>query len=96
MNRLKGNFYTFYLFKSNNGKNLKKKMFSFTISWQYSVSKISRFSLKLHNQYCHNVHSLCFYTTQVGCCGADGSDDFINAMKPVPLECRWEFHDFGV
>jgi len=24
----------------------------------------------------------------VGCCGADGSDDFINAMKPVPLECR--------
>jgi len=24
----------------------------------------------------------------VGCCGADGSDDFINAMKPVPFECR--------
>lgn len=24
----------------------------------------------------------------VGCCGADGSDDFINAMKPVPPECR--------
>ena len=26
--------------------------------------------------------------SQVGCCGADGSDDFINALKPVPLECR--------
>ena len=25
---------------------------------------------------------------QVGCCGADGSDDFINAKKPVPTECR--------
>jgi len=25
---------------------------------------------------------------KVGCCGADGSDDFINAMKPVPFECR--------
>merc|ERR1712241_846348 len=24
----------------------------------------------------------------VGCCGADGSDDFINAFKPVPYECR--------
>jgi len=24
----------------------------------------------------------------VGCCGADGSDDFINALKPVPFECR--------
>lgn len=24
----------------------------------------------------------------VGCCGADGSDDFINAFKPVPWECR--------
>jgi len=24
----------------------------------------------------------------IGCCGADGSDDFINAMKPVPYECR--------
>lgn len=23
-----------------------------------------------------------------GCCGADGSDDFINAHKPVPPECR--------
>ena len=37
------------------------------------------------------VHSfgLKLYSTfQVGCCGADGSDDFINAMKPVPYECR--------
>lgn len=24
----------------------------------------------------------------VGCCGADGSDDYINALKPVPMECR--------
>ena len=24
----------------------------------------------------------------VGCCGADGSDDFIKAHKPVPFECR--------
>lgn len=24
----------------------------------------------------------------VGCCGADGSDDFIKAKKPVPFECR--------
>jgi len=24
----------------------------------------------------------------VGCCGADGSQDFINALKPVPMECR--------
>merc|ERR1719414_2461195 len=24
----------------------------------------------------------------VGCCGADGSDDFINAKKEVPYECR--------
>ncbi len=24
----------------------------------------------------------------VGCCGADGSDDFINNLKPVPFECR--------
>ena len=22
------------------------------------------------------------------CCGADGSDDYINARKPVPWECR--------
>ena len=25
---------------------------------------------------------------QVRCCGADGSDDYINALKPVPWECR--------
>jgi len=24
----------------------------------------------------------------VRCCGADGSDDYINAYKPVPWECR--------
>merc|ERR1711994_554985 len=24
----------------------------------------------------------------VKCCGADGSDDYINALKPVPYECR--------
>jgi len=24
----------------------------------------------------------------VGCCGADGSQDFIDAFKPVPMECR--------
>ena len=24
----------------------------------------------------------------VGCCGSDGAQDFINAKKPVPMECR--------
>ena len=25
---------------------------------------------------------------QVGCCGSIGSEDYINARKPVPYECR--------
>ena len=25
---------------------------------------------------------------QVGCCGSVGSEDYINARKPVPYECR--------
>ena len=36
----------------------------------------------------HNFGLKLYSTFQVGCCGADGSDDFINAMKPVPYECR--------
>ena len=28
------------------------------------------------------------FLLKVRCCGADGSDDYINAHKPVPWECR--------
>ena len=29
-----------------------------------------------------------FYFLQVRCCGANGSEDYIAALKPVPMECR--------
>ena len=29
-----------------------------------------------------------FFTFQVRCCGANGSEDYIAALKPVPMECR--------
>ena len=29
-----------------------------------------------------------FINFKVGCCGASGSEDYIAAHKPVPVECR--------
>jgi hypothetical protein len=26
--------------------------------------------------------------TQIGCCGADGPNDYLNLLKPLPTECR--------
>ena len=26
--------------------------------------------------------------SQIGCCGAKGSEDYNDALKPVPQECR--------
>jgi hypothetical protein len=26
--------------------------------------------------------------TQIGCCGADGPNDYIQLLKPLPTECR--------
>ncbi len=48
------------------------------------VSLVPANPVQVHN--CDNDLLLCF--CQVGCCGADGSEDFINALKPVPMECR--------
>ena len=32
--------------------------------------------------------TISFLFLQVGCCGAKGSEDYTNARKPVPYECR--------
>ena len=31
---------------------------------------------------------MCIFYLQVGCCGAKGSEDYTDAFKPVPFECR--------
>ena len=32
--------------------------------------------------------NICLEHLQVKCCGANGSEDYIAAKKPVPVECR--------
>lgn len=38
--------------------------------------------------YLIRVHCPFIYLTQIGCCGADGSHDYIRLRQPLPDTCR--------
>lgn len=39
--------------------------------------------------YTHvTLYSHCIWWFQIGCCGADGPNDYLSLRKPLPTECR--------
>ena len=47
----------------------------------------SKFTIQTYRTF--NFPPIYFLSNfQVGCCGANGSEDYIGANKPVPFECR--------
>ncbi|KAF7280206.1 hypothetical protein GWI33_006299 [Rhynchophorus ferrugineus] len=42
----------------------------------------------MNAQYDNQKYSLALIQEGVGCCGADGPDDYLSLQQPLPTECR--------